>query len=119
MREKRKFIRFDISLKTTYILQRDPKVERTGVTRDMSAGGIQLLTEESLNVGDKLELKCFIPEALNPAHLNGIILWSKIVSTGKKPSYSAGIEFKDIEEDNKNTFLKFLCELMYRKIGKK
>ncbi|MFH1854218.1 MAG: PilZ domain-containing protein [Candidatus Omnitrophota bacterium] len=118
MREKRKFIRFDISLKVNYTLQREPKIEKTGITRDVSAGGIQLLTEEKLDVGDKVELKFFIPEALNPAHLGGIVLWSKEVSTAKKPSYSAGIEFRDIEEDNKNTFLKFLCDLMYRKIGK-
>lgn len=118
MREKRKFIRFNISLKTTYILQREPKVEKMGITKDVSAGGVQLLTEEKLNVGDKMGLKFFIPEALNPAHLNGIVLWSKLVSTGTKSSYSAGIEFIDIEEDNKNTFLKFLCDLMYRKIGK-
>jgi len=118
MREKRKFIRFYISLKVRYILQREPKIEKTGITGDVSAGGIQLLTEERLEVGDKLELKFFIPEALNPAHLNGIVLWSKEVSSGKKPTYSAGIEFRDIEEDNKNTFLKFLCDLMYRKIGK-
>lgn len=118
MREKRKFIRFGISLKVNYIVQKQPKTEKTGITKDVCAGGVQLVTEEKLNVGDKLELKFFTPEALNPAHLGGIVLWSKEASAGKKPSYSAGVEFRDIEEDNKNTFLKFLCDLMYRKIGK-
>ena len=119
MKEKRRFIRFDISLKVNFIVQKkDLKLERTGITRDISAGGLQLLTEEKLESGNKLMLKVFIPGALNPAHLKGIVLWSKELSTSKGPSYGAGIEFGDVEEDNKNTFLRFLCDLMYKKIGK-
>lgn len=118
MREKRRFIRFEIALKVNYAIQSEPKIEKTGTTKDVSSGGMQLLTEEKLEPGNRLGLKMFIPEALNPAHLNGIVLWSKEIPSGKKASYSAGIEFGDIEEDNKNTFLKFLCDLMYRKIGK-
>lgn len=119
MKEKRRFIRFEIALKVNFIVQKkDLKAERTGITKDVSAGGLQLLTEEKLETGNKLELKVFIPGALNPAHLNGIVLWSKETDTGKGPSCGAGIEFGDVEEDNKNTFLKFLCDLMYKKVGK-
>lgn len=119
MREKRRFIRFDISLKVHYIIQKEPKAEKTGITKDVCAGGIQLLTEEKLSTGSKIDLKIFIPEALNPAHLSGVVVWSREVSSGKKLSYGAGIEFGEIEEDNKNTFLRFLCDLLYRKTGKK
>ncbi len=119
MKEKRRFIRFDISLKVNFIVQKkDIKLERTGITKDVSAGGLQLLTEEKLENGNKLMLKIFIPGALNPAHLNGIVMWSKEIGTNKGPSYGAGIEFSDVEEDNKNTFLRFLCDLMYKKVGK-
>ena len=118
MREKRRFIRFEITLKVNYTAQKDSKIEKTGITKDVSAGGMQLLTEEKLETGSKVELKVFIPQALNPAHLKGIVLWSKEIPEGKNLSYGAGIEFADIEEDNKNTFLRFLCALMYRKIGK-
>lgn len=118
MREKRRFIRFEIALKANYIVQKEPKTEKTGITKDMCVGGMQILTEEKLVVGNKVELKLFIPEALNPVHLNGIVLWSREVSAGKGLSYSAGIEFGKIEEDNKSTFLRFLCDLMYKKIEK-
>ena len=118
MREKRRFIRFEIALKVNYTVQKDPKTEKTGVTKDVSAEGMQVLLEEKLEVGEKVELKIFIPEALNPVHMNGIVLWSREVNIGTKTSYCVGIEFGMIEEDNKNTFLKFLCDLMYRKIGK-
>lgn len=119
MREKRRFIRFDIALKVNYILQHDTKTEKTGITKDVCAGGIQLLTSDALETGSKVELKIFIPEALNPVHLKGAVTWTKEISPGKGPSHSAGIEFGKIEEDNKNTFLKFLCDLMYEKIGNK
>lgn len=117
MREKRRFIRFDIALKVTYCIQKEPKIERTGITSDMSVGGIRLLTEEKLETGSRVEFMIFIPEALNPAHFAGIVLWSNESGGSKKPSYISGIEFGPIEEDNKNTFLKFLCDLMYRKTG--
>lgn len=115
MREKRRFIRFDIALKVTYIIQKDPRTEKTGITKDVGAGGMQLLTEEKIETGKRVELKVFLPEALNPVHLNGIVMWSKEDASGKALRHCAGIEFGKIEEDNKNTFLKFLCGLMYKK----
>lgn len=119
MREKRRFIRFDIALKVSYIIQKDPKAEKIGTTRDVSAQGMQLLTGDKLEVGDKVDLKIFVPEALNPAHMKGIVVWSRESDNAKSHSYGSGIDFEKIEEDNKNTFLKFLCDLMYAKIGNK
>lgn len=119
MREKRKFIRFDIALKVAYIAQKEPKVEKIGATKDISATGMQLLSGDKLEPGDKLDLKIFMPEALNPAHMKGVVVWSSGLDSAKNYPYSAGIDFVKIEEDNKNTFLKFLCNLMYEKIGKK
>jgi len=119
MREKRRFIRFDIALKVSYIIQKDPKTEKIGTTRDISAQGMQLLTGDKLEVGDKVGLNIFVPEALNPAHMKGIVVWSRESGPAKSHSYSSGIDFEKIEEDNKNTFLKFLCDLMYAKVGDK
>jgi c-di-GMP-binding flagellar brake protein YcgR len=113
MREKRRFIRFNIALKVAYIVRREPKIEKFGTTRDISAQGMQLLTSDKIKPGDKLDLKIFLPEALNPAHIRGVAVWSKEPEAAKSHSYNAGIDFEKIEEDNKNTFLKFLCSLMY------
>jgi c-di-GMP-binding flagellar brake protein YcgR len=119
MREKRRFIRFKIALKVSYICQKDPRVEKAAVTKDVSASGMQLLTEERLESGEKLDLKIFIPKALNPVHIKGIVVWSKELDPGKSLYYNAGIDFGKIEEDNKNTFLKFLCDLLYEKTQRK
>ena len=119
MREKRRFIRFNIALKVTYIVQKEQKIERIGTTRDVSAQGMQLLTSDKLGIGDKIDFKIFVPDALNPSHMKGTIVWSRELEHPKSHSYSAGIDFVKIEEDNKNTFLRFLCNLMYDKTGEK
>lgn len=119
MREKRRFIRFYIALKVEYIIRKEPRAEKVGTTKDVSAAGMQLLTNDKMEVGDKVDLNIFVPEALNPAHMEGIVVWSRELLSPKSQSYSTGIEFGKIEEDNKNTFLKFLCDLMYEKIGEK
>jgi len=119
MREKRRFIRFSIALKVAYIVQKELRIEKLGTTKNVSAQGMQLLTGDKLEPGDKVDLKIFVPEALNPAHMKGIVMWSKDPESTKGHSYSIGIDFGKVEEDNKNTFLKFLCDLMYAKIGDK
>ena len=119
MREKRRFIRFGIALKVAYIVQKELRTEKLGTTKNVSAQGIQLLTGDKLEPGDKVDLKIFVPEALNPAHMKGIVMWAKDPESTKGHSYCIGIDFGKIEEDNKNTFLKFLCDLLYAKIGDK
>ncbi|MDO8603009.1 MAG: PilZ domain-containing protein [Candidatus Omnitrophota bacterium] len=117
MREKRRFIRFDIALKVSYIIRKELKAEKTGTTKDISAQGMQLLTEEKMETGDKVDLKIFVPEAPNPVHIRGVVVWSGESGIAKRHCHSSGIDFEKIEEDNKNTFLKFLCNLMYAKTG--
>ncbi|MBU1148030.1 MAG: PilZ domain-containing protein [Candidatus Omnitrophica bacterium] len=119
MREKRRFIRFNIALKVLYVIRKEPREEKTGITKDVSAGGLELLTKEKMMPGSKMEITIYIPEALNPVHLNGTIVWSKETNGDEKSSYSTGVEFGKIEEDNKSTFLRFLCNLMYKRLGKK
>ena len=113
MREKRRFISFNVALETAYIVQKDPKIEKIGVTRDVSARGMQLLTNDKLEPGNEIYLKISVPKALNPAHIKGVVVWSREQDTAGNYPYSAGIDFKKIEEDNKNIFLRFLCSLMY------
>ncbi|MFA5389786.1 MAG: PilZ domain-containing protein [Candidatus Omnitrophota bacterium] len=114
MREKRRFIRFDVILKAAYVIQKEPKTEKTGVTRDISANGMQLLTGEKLMVGDRIHITLSVPGASNPVHIRAVIVWSRdLAEAVENCLYSAGIDFEKIEEDNKNTFLRFLCSLMY------
>ena len=60
-----------------------------------------------------LEIKLDIPEVPNPVHAKGKIMWKKKLSLEDNAPFDIGAELLDIEEDNKNTFLKFLCDLIY------
>ncbi len=116
MKERRRFIRFEEILKVRYIVQeKDQPVEKSGATKNLNAEGIQLVTNEPLAEGDSLELKIALPKAPNPVHIYGLVIWSEESKTETGPAYNSGIKFIKVEEDNKNTFLRFLCELMSKK----
>jgi hypothetical protein len=68
--------------------------------------------EKKLPVESEVRIDLKIPNAPNPVHCSGRIIWS--VSAKGPGVYNCGIEFIEIEEDNKNTFLKFLCDAIYK-----
>lgn len=84
------------------------------VTKDLSAEGLRLESKtKDLKEGSILELKLEIYGANNPVHAKGKVVWKKRLSLEDNAPYDIGIELTGIEEDNKNTFLKFLCDLIY------
>jgi hypothetical protein len=66
-----------------------------------------------LNESSVAELKLDLPGTQNPVHAKGIVVWKKKISLEDRSPYDVGIEFSEIEEDNKNTFLKFFCDHIY------
>jgi Tfp pilus assembly protein PilZ len=110
--EKRRYLRLNIPLEIEYILGDSDKV-RKAVTKDISAFGIRFATTDRLETGSNLEVALKIPNVPNPVHASGKIAWSKKASAEGNSPFDVGIEFVKIEEDNKNTFLKYLCDLIY------
>lgn len=84
------------------------------VTKDISADGLRFESDaKDIKVSDIVELKLEIPGTHNPVHAKGKIVWKKKMSLEDTAPYDIGVELTEIEEDNKNTFLKFLCDLLY------
>lgn len=111
--ERRKYIRLQTPIPMSYTIQ-DTGSVHTAVTKDISAEGLRFETRSKDIVEDAaLELKLEIYGAKNPVHAKGRVIWKKQVSLEDNAPYDVGIEFSEIEEDNKNTFLKFLCDLIY------
>lgn len=111
--ERRKFTRYTVPLKISYILDGD-NVVRKGTTKNISSLGIRFESEKNLKEGNILELKLELPKAQNPVHAQGKLVWVRKQTLEDTSSYDIGIEFMKIEEDNKNTFLKFMCDLAYK-----
>ena len=111
--ERRKYIRLKTPISITYVVTETGTVYNS-VTKDMSAEGLRLESKaRDIKEGSILELKLEIYGANNPVHAKGKVVWKKQLSLEDNAPYEIGIELTKIEEDNKNTFLKFLCDLLY------
>ena len=112
-KEKRNYIRTYISVPVLIYIQRKNNAEKiTACAWDISASGIMIETDAKLKVGIEADIDMAPYESLNPIHCKGKIVWSAARSIGN--GYNYGVKFISIEEDNKNTFLKFLCDLIYK-----
>jgi c-di-GMP-binding flagellar brake protein YcgR len=111
--EKRNFIRTDVSVPVDIYIQKDKEIEKIPAKAwNISASGIMLESGVDLKVGMQAKINMIPPGTLNPVHCSGKIVWS--TTSSKKGRHNLGVEFLAIEEDNKNTFLKFLCDLIYK-----
>ena len=113
MDERRRYIRTDKSLPLIIYLKEGKLVkEAHTTTRNISATGVMVECDKKLPVGTEAKLDINTPGSANPVHGIGRIVWSSPLSGGDR--YRTGIEFVRIEEDNKNTFLKYLCDAIYK-----
>ena len=111
--ERRKYVRLHTPLGIAYTIPGSGNTKRV-MTKNISADGARFETlDTDLKEGAVVEIKLEIPDAPNPIHATGKVVWRKKVSLEDGAPYDCGLEFTEIEEDNKNTFLKFLCDLIY------
>ncbi len=110
--ERRKFIRLGVPVDLRYIIEGESERKET-TTKDLSCEGLRFTDTQEIRQGSLLELKLDIPDTHNPVHINGKVAWVKRLSTEDSSPFEVGVEFTKIEEDNKNTFLKYLCDLIY------
>lgn len=112
MEEKRRYLRLNTELEVEYILDNSDRIYRA-FTRDISASGLRFATKDDMKEGVNVEVKLKIPNVQNPIHAFAKIIWIKKIEAAKNALQEVGIEFIKIEEDNKNTFLRYLCDLIY------
>lgn len=111
--ERRKYVRLLTPLGIAYTVPGSGNM-RQAMTKNISADGLRFeTTDAELKEMTTIEIKLDIPTAPNPIHAKGKIVWRKRVSLEDGSPFDCGVEFIEIEEDNKNTFLKFLCDLIY------
>lgn len=107
LKDRRKYLRLEAPIPARIITE-DSRVYKT-VVKNLSALGMRFELEVSLNDGSGLDITLYLPDAKNPVHILGSSVWHK----ENKNVFDVGCEFSRIEEDNKNTFLKFFCDLIY------
>lgn len=111
--ERRRYIRLKVPVEIKYAVSGDSKI-RSAVSKNISADGLRIETpDKDIKKTDVLEIKLSIPGACNPVHAKASVVWKKRLSLVDGAPFDLGLEFNEIEEDNKNTFLKFFCDLIY------
>lgn len=111
--ERRRYIRLQVPLKVTYTI---PELNRVfvAVAKNISADGLRFEThEKDLRASQLIELKLEIPNVSSAIHVKGRVIWKSKLTLEDGAPFDVGVEFTEIEDDNKNTFLKFLCDLIY------
>jgi len=111
--ERRRYVRLKIPVAFSYI-SADGSTVGQAITKNISAHGLRFeTTDKVLKESDSIEMKLTLPGASNPVHAKAAVIWKKKLSLEDSSPFDAGVEFTEIEEDNKNTFLKNLCDLIY------
>jgi len=111
--ERRKYLRLEAPVNLRIITE-DGCMERPKV-KNVSPLGIGFESNKELKDNEKLELTLELPNTQNPVHIEGRVVWHKKISLEDNAPLDVGCEFVKIEEDNKNTFLRFFCDLIYEK----
>lgn len=111
--ERRKYVRLEVPVGISYAVPEIGTIHNAS-TKNISADGLRFeASDKSLQVSSAIELKLNIPGAVNPVHAKGNVIWKRKISSEDRTPFDFGVEIIEIEEDNKNTFLKFLCDLIY------
>lgn len=112
--EKRSHVRLRIPLAIAYTTSDNTRVQNV-IIKDISANGIRFENHDKIiKKADAVEMKMVLPDAKNPVHAKGSVIWKKRITLEDNAPFDIGIEFDEIEEDNKNTFIKFLCDYIYK-----
>lgn len=104
MSEKRKFMRFDVSVEVEYMVPGNgAPVEGISVTRNLSREGMQISVNSKLLPGTELEIKLRIPEDAAPVYAKGDLVW--VEKAEAKTESSAGVKFTQMSPFDRNRIL--------------
>ena len=111
--ERRKYIRLDTPCEIIYTLPDDDKLYRENTT-NISPNGLRFQTRSDIiTPGMAIEIRLNIKGLSSPIHATAKVVWKKRLSLDDASLFDVGLEIVSIEDDNKNTFLKFLCDSLY------
>jgi c-di-GMP-binding flagellar brake protein YcgR len=104
MSEKRKFMRFDVSIEVEYMVPGNGvPVEGISVTRNLSREGMQISVSSKLVPGTELEIKLRIPEDAAPVYTKGDLVW--VEKAEVRTESNAGVKFTQMSPFDRNRIL--------------
>lgn len=80
-------------------------------TKDISLGGICLITSSPLKIGDILNLSIRLKGFIKPIEAVGKVVWTQTFEIGGQKGYDNGIKFIEITETYKGILEKFIQKI--------
>jgi len=120
MEERRKFPRLDLNVEVNWKRNSaSPSVSAGNIanTKNISAGGVCLISDECLNVGQGLSLEIKLP-GNRIINAEGRVVWTdqfEIIGGKYEKKYGVGVEFVDIKDEIRTEINKFI--LSFQQIG--
>ena len=116
MQERRKFPRFRLSVQVRwqrYSGDAGAAPQNKGRVKNISAGGVCLVLQEGIEVGDVLAIEIELPGGKNILAKGRVIWIDKNVKIGEaeKVGYEGGVEFFDINKQTRKELDRFLFDL--------
>ena len=108
--ERRRFVRIKVPLRLIVDVRGN---EEEVQTKNISPIGLSFNIKYELDVSERLKLKLFVPIGEHPIALVARVVWQSKVTLEDNSPFDVGVEIIDIDEEDKNIFLKYLCDLLY------
>jgi Tfp pilus assembly protein PilZ len=114
MEDKRKYKRRTISLNVEYDMS-PRQMYMESRAKDISGGGLCLITSEALAKDKEVLLKIFLPDREKPLFISGLVVWSKPYKERLLELFLNGIEFSDVKDNDRDLVIKFVDGATFQK----
>jgi c-di-GMP-binding flagellar brake protein YcgR len=110
--EKRKHARSSIGIPVVFKMKGESLVFK-GHTGNLSVGGMLLMTEKDLRVGDQLELQLILPKRVAGDSISGEVKRRMVIYLPKEEGqgYVLGVNFVQISDDEREAILSYLSAI--------
>jgi len=99
LQEKRKSVRLQEAIPVRQRAQDSKTIEVTQA-KNISAGGLRVLTDTRLDIGSKLNIEVNIPRSLRPYYAQGEVVWLKEIKDNGDKKFDMGVKFLRIISKN-------------------
>ncbi|MFH0790852.1 MAG: PilZ domain-containing protein [Candidatus Omnitrophota bacterium] len=112
MLERRNFPRLNFRVDFKYnILNKTRFKDEPAETKNLSEGGICIILLKKVDIGDKLNLKFYLPETNTAIKTTGRVVWTQEFTIGTidtSTAYDVGIEFTDISQEDRHKINQYI-----------
>ncbi|MGB2630155.1 MAG: PilZ domain-containing protein [Candidatus Omnitrophota bacterium] len=108
--ERRRYVRIEAPLKVK-LASGGKSYEVT--SKDISPVGVRLEIGEKLKEAEGLSLSVSLPDVAKPVRIKGKLVWQAKTSLEDKAPYDVGVEIVEVDDKDKSSFLKYVCDVLY------